>query len=429
MPLLNAALAVFAGAALLLNLFSAPLSRWSLPAPLLALVLGFVVGPGVLGTFRIEDFGGHEVLEQVVRLTVGVGLVGIAQRLPSGYWRRRWRWIVASILLGMPIAFAVSGLLLWSLLGLPILVAFLVGAIMTPTDPIVTTPIVTGGFATSHVPRDVRLDLSSESGVNDGLGYLFVFGPILLLTRPVADAWRELALSTFAFEVVGALVLGLGLGFVVAQLFRWAQRFSWMERTSKLGFFLPFGLLVLGLLKLIGTDGILAVFIAAAVFGQRVSDAAEAEQSSLDDVVSRFFSVPAFLLLGVALPLDEWARLGPWPAVVLLVALVARRVISIWLVRPVFGRLHDASETAFMSWFGAVGMSGLYYALVAERRTGEPDVFPLATMVIVISVVLHGVTAAPLSRWLARREPADPGGEEGHALPGDGGGRREVRAR
>lgn len=406
MQLLNLSLVVFGALALALNLFSAPLSRWSLPAPLPALVVGVLVGPGVLGLVRIEDFGGHEALEQVVRLTIGVGLVGIAQRLPSGYWRRRWRWIVGSILLGMPVALAVSGLLLWGLLGLPVLVAFLVGAIMTPTDPIVTTPIVTGGFARAHVPREVRLDLSSESGVNDGLGYLFVFGPILLLTEPLGKAWRDLVLSTLAFEIVGALAFGLGIGFVVSQLFLWAQRFFWMEKTTKLGFFLPFGLLVLGLLKLIGTDGILAVFIAAAVFGQRVSDAAEAEQSALDDVVSRFFSVPAFLLLGIALPFGAWARLGVWPAVVLLAVLILRRVISIWVVRPVFRRLHDVQQTAFMSWFGAVGVSGLYYALVAERRTGNPDVYPLVTMVVVLSVLLHGLTSAPLSRWLARR--SDP---------------------
>jgi NhaP-type Na+/H+ or K+/H+ antiporter len=412
MDLLNVSLAIFAGVTLLLNLFSGPLSRWSLPAPLPALAVGVVVGPGVLGIVHIEDFGGHKVLEQVARLTVGVGLVGVAQRLPSGYWRRRWRWILASIVIGMPIALAVSGLLLWALLGLPLLVAILVGAIMTPTDPIVTTPIVTGRFANAHVARGVRLDLSSESGVNDGLGYPFVFAPILLLTEPVADAWREFALSTLLFEVIGAVVLGLGVGFVVSQLFRWAQRFSWMEKTPKLGFFLPFGLLVLGLLKLVGTDGILAVFIAAAVFGQRVSNAAEAQQSALDDVVSRFFSVPAFLLLGVALPFAAWGHLGPWPAVVLLIALVARRAISIWLVRPVFRRLHGVPQTAFMSWFGAVGASGLYYALVAERRTGNPDVFPMATIVIVLSVLLHGLTSAPLSRWLAARtdpaELADP---------------------
>ncbi|MGN6444566.1 cation:proton antiporter domain-containing protein [Amnibacterium sp.] len=406
MQLLNVALAIFAGTALLLNLFAAPLARWSLPAPLLALLVGVLIGPGALGVMRIDDIGGHDVLEQVARLTVGVGLIGIAQRLPSGYWRRRWRWILGSIVIGMPVALLVSGALLWALLGLPLLIAVLVGAIMTPTDPIVTTPIVTGGFATSHVPRTVRLDLSSESGVNDGFGYPFVFAPILLLTEPVAKAWRDLAASTVLFEVLGAIVLGLGLGFVVSQLFRWAQRFSWMEQTSKLGFFLPFGLLVLGLLKVIGTDGILAVFVAAAVFGQRVSNAAEAEQSSLDDAVNRFFSVPAFLLLGIALPFGAWGRLGVWPAVVVFLALVVRRLAAIWVGRAVFADLHDRSQTLFMSWFGAVGVSGLYYALLAERMTGSKLVFPLVTMAIVLSVLLYGLTSAPFSRLIARR--SDP---------------------
>lgn len=107
----------------------------------------------------------------------------------------------------------------------------------------------------------------------------------------------------------------------------------------------------------------------------------------------------------MALPLGEWARLGWGSAVVVAAAVLVRRLVTVWALRPLFKNLHDRPETFFLSWFGPVGVSALFYATLVERHTGNHEVFVYATLAITGSVVLHGLTSAPLSSWLKNHEP------------------------
>src|SRR5699024_10210012 len=161
--------------------FSSLLQRLSLPGPVLALAFGVLIGPHALDLMRHEQFGVPAVvlLEQAAQITLGVALAGVALRLPHGYWRTSFRWIVVIIGLGMIVMLLSATSVLWALLAMPFVLALLLGAIITPTDPVVVTPIVTGSVAERRIPERVRHDLSAESGINDGLAYLFVMLPIL----------------------------------------------------------------------------------------------------------------------------------------------------------------------------------------------------------------------------------------------------------
>lgn len=402
----NLVLTIFAGALLLFATFSSVLQRASLPGPLLCLVLGFLVGPHVLDLLRIEDFGVPvgTLLEQAARITLAVGLAGVALRLPHGYWRANLRWIAVIIGLGMPLMLLVATVVGWSGLGASFLVALLLGAIVTPTDPVVTTPIVTGSLAEEKVPERVRHNLSGESGINDGLGYLFVMLPVLLMTTP-DQAWQELLTTVLLREVIGAAVLGALAGLVLGRLFVLVRRHELMEESSYLAFVVPLALVLLGGGKLLGTDALLAVFVGTAVFGQVIPQRDEAEEDKVHDAVARLLLLPVFLLIGLALPVGEWTALGWAPLGVLIAAVLLRRLVSVWALWPLLRTVHDRSETAFVSWFAPVGVSALFYATLAERHTGDHRIFVLATLAITISVVVHGLTSAPLSAWLHRRQP------------------------
>lgn len=400
---INLVLVLFAGAVVLMSAFSSALQRRSLPGPLLALAFGVVLGPHGLHVMRIEDFGPPpgELLEQAARITLGIGLAGVALRLPHGYWRRRVRWNVVAIGLGMGLMLLIATGILWIALGIPFVLALLIGAILTPTDPVVTTPIVTGSLAEQRIPERVRHDLSAESGLNDGLAYLFVMLPILLTTSE-ATAWQELLTRVLLWQVLGAIAIGAVVGLALGWLFVLARRHDLMEESSYLGFVVPLGLAVLGLSKLVGTDGVLAVFVAAAVFGQIIPQRDESEEGKIDDAVNRLVLLPVFILLGIALPIGEWVALGWVAPLVLLAAILLRRLLALWALRPLLRRTHARPELLFMSWFGAVGVSALLYATLAERLTGMREPFVYATLAITLSVVVHGLTTAPFGAWLQR---------------------------
>lgn len=402
---INLLLTLFFGVIVAISAFSSALQRASLPEPLLTLAFGVLIGPYALDLVRIDDFGIEQgtLLEQACRLTLAVGLAGVALRLPHGYWRDNVRWVVVMIALGMTLMFAVATGILWGLAGLPFLVALLLGAAITPTDPIVSSPIITGSLAKRNIPERVRFDISSETGINDGLAYLFVLLPVLLLTDP-GKAWPELLTTVLLREVLGAAVLGAAVGWALAKLFVAVRRHRLMEEDSYLGFIIPVSLLVLGGSELVGTDAVLAVFVATAVFGQFIPQRDEKQEGRIDDVVNRFFTLPVFTLLGIALPIAEWTDLGAGVVAAVVVAVLARRIVAVWALRPLLRVVHTRAETAFISWFGPIGISTLFYATLAERRTGNHEVFVLATLAIAASVLIHGATAAPLGSWLRRQK-------------------------
>jgi sodium/hydrogen antiporter len=134
---------------------------------------------------NLEEMGERStLLERAARLTLGIGLVGVALRVPRDFPRREWRGMLVVIGLGMLLMWAVSTGLVYFILGLPLWLAALVAAIITPTDPVAASPVVTGSVAEENIPERVRDTISFGSGANDGLAYLFVFLPFLMLTRP-----------------------------------------------------------------------------------------------------------------------------------------------------------------------------------------------------------------------------------------------------
>ena len=403
MNLVNVALVVGAGVVLVLVLLSERLSSWSLPAPLLAVVIGVAIGPHALDVLPFDRLAEYRdpLLTEGSRIALGVGLVGVALRLPHGYWRRNWRWIAGIIGAGMAVMWlTAAGLLL--AVGLPLTLALLVGAMLTPTDPITTTPVVTGANAEKYVPERVRFNLSGESGVNDGLGFLFVMLPLLLLTvAPAGQAWTQWLVDVVLWKVLGAAALAALAGWLFGKAYIACRSRGYIDQGSLLIIAIPVGLFMLGLLKLIGTDGILGVFITAAVFGQVVQQSAEEVQDTVADALTRLLMIPLFLLLGVFLPVGEWAHMSPVLLLGLAAAVFVRRVVAVWLVSPVYRNLHTRQELAFMSWFGPIGVSALYYAMDASSRLGDERVFVYVSFAIAVSVVLHGLSTVPLSKWLA----------------------------
>lgn len=399
------AVSLFAGAILLFSAFSSFLQRIGLPGPLLALGVGALLGPHTLDVLRIESLGvpPMTLLEEAARITLAIGLSGVALRLPHGYWRAHRRWVAWMIGVGMLLMLLVATGVLWAMLGVPLAVALLLAAILTPTDPVVTTPIVTGSLAQAKIPDRVRFNISSESGLNDGLAFLFVFVPIMLVLRP-DQGWPDLVVTVLVREIGGGAVLGLAVGYVCGRLYRVVRRRHLIETTAYLGFIIALAFFVLGTGRVLEVNALLAVFLAAAVFGQVIPETDEHKQDRLDDSINRFFILPVFMLLGLALPVTQWGELGWTAPVALLLALILRRVVAVWVLRPALRSEHSRAETAFVSWFAPVGVSALFYATLAEHETGHPQVFAYATLAIALSVVVHGVTSSPFSFLLHRHQ-------------------------
>jgi hypothetical protein len=202
--------------------------NWWTSDPLTALVLGIILGPAVLGFINPTAWGlpKEHLLEQTARFTMAIGLMGVALRLPQQYFVRHWKPLAILLGLVMPLMWIASGLLVYWILRIPFWEAMLVGAAITPTDPIVSNSIVTGVVAEDNLPHRIRHIISAESGVNDGLAYPFVVLCILLLEKTTSGGkplteenllpyWLT---HVVLWEVGGAVVFGIVFGYIAGRL-------------------------------------------------------------------------------------------------------------------------------------------------------------------------------------------------------------------
>ena len=87
-----------------------------------------------------------------------------------------------------------------------------------------------------------------------------------------------------------------------------------------------------------------------------------------------------------------------WAGVGFAAALLVCRRLPWWmLLGSGFHATRDRAESRFLGWLGPVGVATIYYALLAEHRTGLSDIWPAASLAVVVSIVAHGVTAKPLT--------------------------------
>jgi len=398
---LYVSLAAVGGLLLLLGVLGGLLKeRTPVSEPLIALIAGVLIGPAALGLLDLAKLGNQTViLEEAALVTLGIALVGVALRLPVGYASGNWRLLVVLLGIVMPLMWIVSGLLVYLILGLPFWVGVLIGAIITPTDPVVASSIVAGGVAERNLPGALRCAISAESGFNDGLALPFVVLPVLALTEPPGEVLGHWLTHTVLLEIVAGAALAALMGYLAGKTLRWAERKETMERTSLLTISLALSLTVLGITELLHLNGVLAAFVAGIVFNFAGSSDAKESQEEVQEAISRFFDLPIFVLLGMALPWEGWLALG-WRGLLLMVAvLLLRRLPTVLALRPLLGPLRGrAKDVLFLGWFGPIGAAALYYAVFSFRETGIEEVWVVGSLVICASVVVHGVSATPLTK-------------------------------
>ncbi len=402
---LNIALAAVGALILVLGLLSRPLDRSWLSPPLAAFLLGILLSPHGLGWLNPAAWGSVDTLvEEMTRLTLGISLMGIALRLPPRFPLRHWRSLFVLLAIGMPAMFLVSALLAHWTLGLPWLIAMLIGASVCATDPVLASSIVTGSLAKESLPESFRHLLSSESGANDGLAYPLVLLPVLLLTVPAESAWMDWFVKVWLWEVGAGIVIGLLLGWVSGRALRWSEAKAYLDQPSFLSITVALTLLVLGVGKLSGTDSILAVFAAGLAFDQVVGGKERSEEDNVQEAVNLFFTLPVFVLFGLIAPWSEWIALG-WSGVLLaLLVMLLRRLPVIWVLRPWLPPVEEKPIALVMGWFGPIGVSALFYAAMITRRTENDMAWVVGSLIVAISIIGHGVTAAPFAKRYYHKE-------------------------
>lgn len=383
--------------------------------PLVFVGLGMLLGLLPL-PFDADPSPHTAVVEHLAEVVVIVSIMGAGLGLDRRIGWRRWRNTWRLLALAMPLTIVLVALLGWWGLGLAPAAAALLGAVLAPTDPVLAGEVQVGEPAAEPLeeeePEDeVRFSLTSEAGLNDALAFPFVYLAVLLATEGAdVGSWlgRWVAVDVLYRLSVGVLG-GLAVGWLLGRLFFSSRRDALRLSEHREGFVaLAATFLAYGLVELAQGYGFLAVFVAAVAI--RSSERFHGYHQVLHhfvEQVERLLTVLVLLLLGAAfvdgLLADVGWREVAFAAVVLLVVRPAAAVVSL------VGGSGSARERAAIGFFGVRGIGSVYYLAYAYEQAvfvDQPRLSGTVALVILGSVVLHGLTAGPVMSRLDRRRAA-----------------------
>ncbi|GAB7046648.1 cation:proton antiporter domain-containing protein [Catenuloplanes indicus] len=382
--------------AAVLALVSRQLRRLPVREPLVALLAGVVLGPQLTGLVEIDDPVRDVLLLEGARLLLAASVMAAALRFPVTSWRPLTGRLVVLLLVVMPVAAAVAGAAAL-LLGVPVALAVLIGACLSPTDPVLAASVVTGEPAERDLPGRLRRLLTVESGANDGLALPLV---ALALAAALPDEGVAGVAGTLVWQVLAGTVIGVVAGAAAGCAIRAATGQHSLSRGPELVFTLLLAVAVLGVARLAGTDGVLAVFVTGAAYNRVVGDNVRGPQDSIDEAVNRYAVLPLFVLLGIVLPWHDWIAFGPAAVAFAAAVLLVRRLpVVLALARPLRLPLREA---VFAGWFGPIGISALFYLTHSiDKGVQDPRVFAAGTLAIAVSVIAFGVSGTPLRKAYA----------------------------
>jgi NhaP-type Na+/H+ or K+/H+ antiporter len=369
---------------------------------------GLLLGPRVFGI--LDPSPGGETVKLLAEATLAVVLFGDAARIELRALREQFAVPARLLGLGLPLtivagfgaALALFGPLEWP-------EALLLAVILTPTDAALGQAVVT----LPSLPLRVRQSLNVESGLNDGLCV-----PVFVVVLAVAGAEAGIISDTHAakvlFEQIGyGLVAGciagaLSAAVVVVAGPRGLMEGSWLQVVPVAGAGLAYTSAAA-----VGGSGFIAAFIGGAVFGA-VRRRTGGEVGYLLEELGALLGAATFVVFGAVLLEPTLGRMTWQVAVYAVLSLTVVRMIPVAIA--MLGTGARRPTVAFLGWFGPRGLASIVFAVLTIESRGklphESIVLDTVFVTIGLSVLLHGLTAAPLASRYARWYAAHP--REGH---------------
>ena len=387
-------IAILAAVVLLYGLASKRLNAGFVTLPLAFAGAGFLLGDGGLGVLVMHP--GNGSVHLLAELTLVLLLFSDATRLDIRTLAAERGIALRMLLLGLPFAVLIGAGLAAALFpAMGLAPAFLLAAILAPTDAALGQAVV----ASPQVPGRIRQLLAAESGLNDGLALPAVVGFAIWagaaskgLNGP-ADILEFAALQILLGPLVGAAAAAAGGWLLDRAILR-----GWVVETFEGVAILAIALLAFALAETLGGNGFLAAFTGGVVLGWTVRHRC-GRLLDFMETEGQILTLFAFLLFGSTMLPAALEHVSPAVLLYALASLLVVRIAAIALSLTRSGL--DVSSKLFLGWFGPRGLASILFALLIleeYRVPGREAIHACVMLTVALSVLLHGISAAPLAR-------------------------------
>ncbi|MEC7953098.1 MAG: cation:proton antiporter [Pseudomonadota bacterium] len=386
-----------AGIAIIVSYWSPCFISGREPAASALLILGgfaaFAWVPGMPDA--INPVESPRIWEKAAEICVILGLFGTGLRIDRLVGRNLWKPTFRLLVIAMPLTILALALVGWQAAGMTLAGALLLGAVLSPTDPVLAGEVQVGR-PTEGGEHQVQFALTTEAGLNDGLAFPFVHLGILIATAGALSVglFTEWALRDVFYRVIVGAAGGAAVGWLLGKsLFDWPEGNALSKTQTGVVAFAGV-ILAYGLTELIEGYGFIAAFVAGLVLRREESEN-DFHQRLHDFSQSIEHTLTALLLvaLGAALP-SLWPYLG-WPEVIVAVALIfVVRPVAAWFALSGLGLRWRAR--AVMAFYGVRGIGSIYYLAYTGHHVelvNEGALWATIAFTIVVSTLVHGLTA------------------------------------
>ncbi len=390
---------VVAGFIFIYSLFAKRIEKTALSGPMLAVIVGVIFGPLLLNVFNAKL--SHEGYRTLAELALALVLFTDAANTNLRVLRKNIAIPTRLLVIGLPltIVFGVAAALM-IFNGFSWLEVGILAAMLAPTDAALGKAVVTN----PAVPTRIREALNVESGLNDGISVPVLFLLIALFSDdPVSNVDFKFGLGLFAEAIGIGVIVGLAVAFGGNWLTHFATKRQWISESWKPIVIVTLALGCFALAQLLGGSGFIACFVGGLLYGfinphhkLELLESAEGTGDMLSLLTWGIFGafvVPAFL------PDITWQ-------------IVVYSLLSLTFVRmlPVFLSLirtdFSIKEKLFIGWFGPRGLASIVFAIIVldVPLPHKPTIILTVVCTVLLSIVLHGVSAISLIKGLEKSE-------------------------
>lgn len=458
---LNIVLGVLGSFIILYGIISVKIkAKWYLGEALPAVFIGVILGPIAAKIIDSERWGSgingqtSDITLGLTRVMIGVQLVIAGFQLPSKYQQLRWKEMLMCLIPIMTVMWlCTTACIMTTVPNITLLAGLVIASCVTCTDPILSQAIAKGPFADKYVHRDLREIISSEAGANDGFGFPFLMlatyliryanvpgagehldaesadpaavshliarsGEVGRLGGGVEYALINWVVNTWLYIVLMSVVIGACVGLAAQYALKFALRKNWVDSESYLLYPTALGLWLIGICGIIGTDDLLACFVAGSALNWNGEFLAETEKlhDEVNSVVDVLLNFGGFMYIGAVMPWDQfnspettgltWARLFGLGFLVI----IFRRIPAIMAFYRLMPKVvKDWKEALFMGYFGPIGAGAVFYVehtrhLFPELGEGDEEetalvraMVPVVYWLVLFSIVWHGLSIPALN--------------------------------
>jgi NhaP-type Na+/H+ or K+/H+ antiporter len=387
----GAALLIFGALLAVTAALSGVMKGTVLSASVLSVALGIVLGATGIVSVDARATSVVNLVELALILTLFSDGIFVEREL----LRRHWSPVARALIIAMPITLALLALAAKVLFpGLTWAEAFLLGAVLSPTDPVVTSAVVTS----RRVPSLVRHTLNLESGLNDGLALPFVLF-FVVLASPGGGAGQEAA--KLAGEAAFGALVGVALGILGGRLHRVLPAGGLTGRFEGI-YAIGFALAAFGLADVTFGNGLIAAFVCGIAMAAAEREVPEPFVAFAENV-SAIFQIATFFVFGALIVATSYDGSIPALVVFVLFALLVARPAAVLLSFLRTGLPRPLQ--LFMAWFGPKGVASMLFALfVLKSDVGNGElIFDVAAITILASITAHGLTDTLGAGWVEKR--------------------------